>query len=58
MGQFDPVLTVDVARQTVLPHFPQASIETIDGAAHYPPLETPAFVASLLNALKDRGAGT
>jgi pimeloyl-ACP methyl ester carboxylesterase len=57
MGQFDPVLTVEVAKQAIVPHFPHAVIETIDGAAHYPPLETPAYVASLLNTLKDRGAG-
>lgn len=56
IGQFDPVLTVDVAKEAILPHFPQATIETIEGAAHYPPLETPAYVANLLNTLKNEGS--
>lgn len=50
VGQHDPVLTADVMKQKVLPLFPQASLATIDGAGHYPGIETPAYTAALISA--------
>lgn len=49
VGAFDPVLTAAVAREKILPLFPDATIAIVPGAAHYPSLETPAYTAALLN---------
>jgi esterase len=50
VGGHDPVLTETLMREKVLPLFPQATIETIEGAGHYPPAETPARTAELVAA--------
>lgn len=50
VGAHDPVLTEALMREKVLPLFPQATIETIEGAGHYPPAETPARAAEIIAA--------
>ncbi|NTE84563.1 alpha/beta hydrolase [Agrobacterium tumefaciens] len=56
VGQFDPVLTAELWQQIIPAAFPQASLDTIPGAAHYPAQETPAYFANLLNALSREGS--
>jgi pimeloyl-ACP methyl ester carboxylesterase len=48
VGEFDPVITKALMEVTVGKYFPQASIKTVHGGAHYPPLEVPALTASLV----------
>lgn len=48
VGAHDPVLTEAVMREKVLPLFPQATLATIEGAGHYPAMETPARTAELI----------
>ena len=46
VGEHDPGLTADVMRATYLPLFPNASIETLANAGHYPMDETPVALAT------------
>ncbi|MBT2302040.1 alpha/beta hydrolase [Variovorax paradoxus] len=50
VGGHDPVLTAAVMQQKVLPLFPQAKLASIEGAGHYPGLESPAYTAALISA--------
>jgi esterase len=48
VGAHDPVLTEPLMQEKVRPLFPQATVGTIDGAGHYPGVETPARAAELI----------
>jgi len=50
VGAHDPVLTAGLMQEKVMPLFPQAVLATIEGAGHYPGLETPARTAELICA--------
>lgn len=45
-GEHDPALGEDTVRQTWAPHFPDASIEVMPNAGHYPMFETPVALAT------------
>lgn len=53
VGEHDPVLTEAVATQAILPLFPDATLGTLAGSGHYPPMEVPVRVAALIGALPD-----
>lgn len=46
VGEHDRTLTADVMRRTWLAWYPNATLETLSNAAHYPMHETPAALAA------------
>lgn len=50
VGQFNPVLTLSVAEQTIKRHLPQADIEEIPGCGHFASIEVPVFTASAVES--------
>jgi esterase len=50
VGEHDPVLTEEVMRQTYLAQFPEAELEVITNAGHYPMEETPVALATSIEA--------
>lgn len=50
VGEFDPGISLDRARDTWLRHHPRAEIEMVPQTGHYPMLELPAFVAARAQA--------
>ena len=47
-GQNDPALGPDTCKATWLQHYPQARLEVIANAGHYPMDETPVLLATLI----------
>ncbi|MCW2239732.1 alpha/beta fold hydrolase [Azospirillum canadense] len=58
VGQHDPVLTEEVARTGILPLFPTATLATLEGSGHYPPMEIPAHSAALIGRLCKAGVAS
>ncbi len=48
-GEHDPALGEETVKQTFAPHFPQARIEVMPNAGHYPMFETPVALATAVN---------
>lgn len=46
VGEHDPALGEATVRQTYAPHFPNATIEVMGNAGHYPMFETPVALAT------------
>ncbi|MCA9690775.1 MAG: alpha/beta hydrolase [Nannocystaceae bacterium] len=55
-GEHDPALTVDVMKQTFLAWYPNARMEVLANAGHYPMQETPVRLATVIEAFL-RGLG-
>lgn len=54
VGEYDPSLTVDLMTQTYLQWYPNAVLEQLSNAGHYPMDETPvALATSIENFLRD-----
>jgi pimeloyl-ACP methyl ester carboxylesterase len=47
-GQHDPVLTAAVAEEQIVPQYTDVRSLVLDGAAHLPPMETPARTVTLI----------
>jgi pimeloyl-ACP methyl ester carboxylesterase len=50
VGEHDPAVTELLMRDTILQWFPNASVEVIPNAGHYPMLETPLALVTLWEA--------
>ena len=50
VGEHDPALGVETVKQTWLPLYPNARLEVLANAGHYPMFETPVQLATLVNA--------
>lgn len=50
VGEFDPALNPDFMRATFLKWYPNADLEVIGNAGHYPMHETPVILATLMEA--------
>ncbi|WP_372573670.1 alpha/beta fold hydrolase [Ruegeria jejuensis] len=50
VGEHDPFLTEQVSRDHIMAIYPGADFESLSGAGHYPPLETPPHTAAVFNA--------
>lgn len=48
VGEHDPAVTVGLLEATAQKHSPQATIETLSNAGHYPMFETPVALATAL----------
>jgi pimeloyl-ACP methyl ester carboxylesterase len=48
VGEFDQALTAEVMRQTWLAFHPKAELVTLPNAGHYPMLETPVYLATVM----------
>lgn len=46
VGETDPAISADVMRQTWLAYFPDAELEVLANAGHYPMFETPVALAT------------
>jgi pimeloyl-ACP methyl ester carboxylesterase len=46
VGETDPAISADVMRQTWLTYFPDAELEVLANAGHYPMFETPVALAT------------
>jgi pimeloyl-ACP methyl ester carboxylesterase len=46
VGETDPAISADVIRQTWLTYFPDAELEVLANAGHYPMFETPVALAT------------
>lgn len=55
VGEHDPALSADVMRQTWLAFYPNAELEVLPNAGHYPMLETPAALATVIEEFLRRG---
>ena len=49
-GEHDPALGMDTCRATWLQHYPQATLQCMGNAGHYPMNETPVALASAIEA--------
>ncbi|MGD0560577.1 MAG: alpha/beta hydrolase [Streptosporangiaceae bacterium] len=54
-GEHDPSLSPDVLEHTWLEHYPNAELEVIRNAGHYPMYETPAILATIVEEFLSRG---
>ena len=50
IGQYDEPLQADFMRETFLKWYPNATLETIDNAGHYPMYETPVVLATMMES--------
>lgn len=48
-GEHDPALGVATVSQTYVPNFPNANVEVMGNAGHYPMFETPVALATMIN---------
>jgi pimeloyl-ACP methyl ester carboxylesterase len=55
VGEHDPALSADVMKQTWLVFYPNAELEVLPNAGHYPMLETPAALATVIEEFLRRG---
>ncbi len=55
VGEHDPALSADVMRQTWLALYPNAELEVLANAGHYPMMETPAALARVMEEFLSRG---
>ncbi|NMO93873.1 alpha/beta fold hydrolase [Actinomycetospora sp. TBRC 11914] len=53
-GGGDPFITADVVAEGVVPRFAEVSVATVDGAGHWPHVEQPDAVATLIDGLVAR----
>jgi pimeloyl-ACP methyl ester carboxylesterase len=54
-GEHDPSLSAEVMEHTWLEHYPNAELEVIRNAGHYPMHETPVTLATVLEEFLSRG---
>lgn len=54
VGKHDPALSEAVMEQAWLPLYPQAELEVIPNAGHYPMFETPAALAASVEQFRGR----
>lgn len=54
VGEHDPALSADVMKQTWLVFYPHAELEVLPNAGHYPMLETPAALATVIEEFLGR----
>ena len=54
MGEHDPALSAQVMEQTWLAFYPNAELEVLANAGHYPMLETPAALAASIEEFLGR----
>lgn len=50
VGENDAAISADVARQTWLTYFPEAALDVLANAGHYPMFETPVALATSIEA--------
>jgi pimeloyl-ACP methyl ester carboxylesterase len=50
VGEHDPAITADIMRATYLVNYPNATLETMTNAGHYPMDETPVALATSIEA--------
>lgn len=50
VGRHDPALGEEACRGTWLQHYPNARLEVLDNAGHYPMNETPVWLATRIEA--------
>jgi pimeloyl-ACP methyl ester carboxylesterase len=55
VGETDPALSAEVMRQTWLTYFPDAGLEVLANAGHYPMFETPVALATSIERFLGRG---
>jgi pimeloyl-ACP methyl ester carboxylesterase len=55
VGEHDPALSAEVMEQTWLAFYPNAELEVLANAGHYPMFETPAALASSIEEFLGRG---
>jgi pimeloyl-ACP methyl ester carboxylesterase len=54
VGEHDPALSAEVMRQTWLAFYPNAELEVLANAGHYPMMETPAALATVMGEFLGR----
>jgi pimeloyl-ACP methyl ester carboxylesterase len=54
VGEHDPALSADVMRQTWLQMYPNAELEVVPNAGHYPMFETPVALATTIEEFLSR----
>jgi pimeloyl-ACP methyl ester carboxylesterase len=54
VGEHDPALSAEVMKQTWLVFYPNAELEVLPSAGHYPMLETPAALATAIEEFLSR----
>ena len=54
VGEHDPALSAQVMEQTWLAFYPNAELEVLANAGHYPMLETPAALAASIEEFLGR----
>ena len=57
VGERDNALTADVMRQALLPFYPNAQMTVLPSCGHYPILETPAALATAIDAFLNPAHG-
>ena len=55
MGEHDPALSAAVMEQTWLVFYPNAELEVLANAGHYPMFETPAALVASIEGFLDQG---
>jgi pimeloyl-ACP methyl ester carboxylesterase len=55
VGEHDPALSAEVMRQTWLAFYPNAELEVLPSAGHYPMMETPAVLATVMEEFLRQG---
>jgi pimeloyl-ACP methyl ester carboxylesterase len=55
VGETDPAISAEVARETWLVYFPGAELEVMANAGHYPMFETPVALATSIERFLDAG---
>ena len=50
IGEHDPTLTLELMTRTWLAWYPEATVETLSNAGHYPMYEAPLALATALEA--------
>jgi 2-polyprenyl-6-methoxyphenol hydroxylase-like FAD-dependent oxidoreductase/pimeloyl-ACP methyl ester carboxylesterase len=48
VGENDPAVTADAMKETWMKHYPQAELEVIGNSGHYPMVETPVALATVV----------
>ena len=48
LGEYDAALSAEFMRETFLKWYPNATLQTIENAGHYPMYETPVVLATMM----------